>query len=153
MVAAPGGAPESSQNTERKCGEASFDVSFTTCSENYDHISNMAAKCCSGGASYCPPPQLCADPASFNPGAAVEYQCVGMITADFTKDQCSAAGCYPSDHDGKSYCSCGVTDSEDCKAKLAGELLGVCVCRRLLKRQLSDGELTDNTTWLWQLLS
>ena len=140
-------------NRGYKCSEASGEWSRSTCSESYDHIFEMAAKCCSGGASYCPPPQLCADPAAFNPDAVVEYRCAGMITAEFTADQCSAAGCYPSgSDDGNSYCSCQVTDSDACKAKLAGELLGVCVCRRFLMRQLNDGELTDNTTWAWQLL-
>ena len=116
-------------NGERKCGEASGEWSSSTCSKDYGHISNMAAKCCSDGASYCPPPQLCANAAAFDPGAVIEYTCVGMITADFTKEQCSAAGCYTYEHEG-SYCSCQVTDSEACLAKLPGELLGVCVVSR-----------------------
>ena len=113
-----------------KCGEALGELSSSTCSENYGDISRMAAKCCSDGASYCPPPQLCANAAAFDPGAVIEYKCSGMITADFTKEQCSAAGCQSSDHEGTSYCSCAVTDSDSCLAKLPGELLGVCVVSR-----------------------
>ena len=114
------------ENRARKCGEATGDWSKATCSGDYDTISYFATKCCSDGASYCPPPQLCADPAAFDPDAAFEYRCYAMITASFTAEQCSAAGCYPSDHEGTGYCSCQVTDSSTCLAKLTGEIMRMC---------------------------
>ena len=107
------------------CGEATGEWSSLTCSEHYGFISQHAGKCCSDGASFCPPPQLCAEPAAFNQAAVFDYRCIGPITADFTEQHCSAAGCWS--HSMHKYCSCEqVTDSEAaCLAIFAGELLRV----------------------------
>ena len=80
-------------NGERKCGEASGEWSSSTCSKDYGHISSMAAKCCSDGASYCPasqlpPPQLCADSALYS-----HQECVGYITSNFTEEMCRSQAC------------------------------------------------------------
>ena len=121
-VAAPIG------NGYRTCAEASDEWSGKNCSNEYGEISQAAAKCCGGGASYCPAPTLCADPAAFDPAAAYdEYSCYAMITASFTESMCSATGCYSGDHGGQRYCSCQVTGSDACLAKLPGKLSRVCV--------------------------
>ena len=73
------------ENRERSCGEAVGDVSQANCADTYEEISRTAAKCCGGGASYCPVPKLCADAAAFDPAAAYEYRCYAMITTDFVE--------------------------------------------------------------------
>ena len=115
-------------NAYRTCAEASDEWSGKSCANEYGEISQSAAKCCGGGASYCPAPKLCADPAAFDPAANHDYSCYAMITASFTEANCSAAGCYNSDGDGgQRYCSCPVTGSDACLAKLPGKLSRACV--------------------------
>jgi hypothetical protein len=58
-------------------------------------LSSSAGRCCGGGASYCPAPQLCADPAAFDPAAPYAGpDCISLIDAAFTQEMCAAAGCY-----------------------------------------------------------
>jgi len=108
------------ENRARTCDEGEW--SLKNCATDYGHLSSSAGRCCGGGASYCPAPQLCADPAAFDPAALYEYLCYGYISAEFTDEQCLAAGCYTAYHEGQEYCICGVTDSRACLAKLPGEL-------------------------------
>ena len=111
------------ENRARTCNEAVGDWSLKNCETDYDHLSSSAGRCCGGGASYCPAPQLCADPAAFDPAALYEYLCYGYISAEFTDEQCLAVGCHAWNSEGQGKCSCmQVTDSEACLAKLPGEL-------------------------------
>ena len=111
------------ENRASTCGEATSAWSSANCETDYGTLSRSAGRCCGGGASYCPAPQLCADPAAFDPAAVYEHLCSAMISADFTNAMCSAAGCYSTEADesGTVYCSCQVTDSDACLAKLPGE--------------------------------
>ena len=111
------------ENRARTCNEAVGEWSGRSCDLDYDDLSSSAGRCCGGRASYCPVPQLCADPAAFDPAAVYEHLCSAMISADFTDAMCSAAGCYSSEADesGTGHCSCQVTDSDACLAKLSGE--------------------------------
>jgi len=120
---------------QRTCGEVADELAGLSCDTEYSRLSMSAALCCGGGASYCPAPTLCADddPAAvFNPAAVHEYLCYSMLSAEFAAENCSAAGCHPSHHDGQGSCSCpSVTDSEACLDKLPGELSRACVlCAR-----------------------
>jgi len=65
----------------------------------------------------------CADAASFDPAAPYDYLCIAELSAELTKEQCSIAGCFPVVYSAEmGYCSCQVTDSDACLAKLPGEL-------------------------------
>jgi hypothetical protein len=59
--------------------------------------------------------------------ALYEYLCYGFISAEFTREKCVSVGCYARYHEGQGYCSCAVTDSKACLAKLPGELSRTCV--------------------------
>ena len=108
------------ENRASTCGEATSAWSSANCETDYGTLSLSAGRCCGGGASYCPAPQLCADPAAFDPAAVYEHLCSAMISADFTNAMCSAAGC-SGDEPGTGHCHCFVTDSDACLAKLPGE--------------------------------
>jgi len=90
-------------------------------SPHSDPIGNNGSTTCIGSAQSIA--ELCADPAAFDPAAVYEHLCSAMISADFTDAMCSAAGCYSTEADesGTVYCSCQVTDSDACLAKLPGE--------------------------------
>jgi len=82
------------ENRARTCSDATGEWFEATCSGEYDTISRSAGRCCGGGASYCPAPQLCADPAAFDPAAPYAGpDCLSYITATFTQSMCAAAGC------------------------------------------------------------
>ena len=88
------------------------------CDDDYHRLSQHAARCCGGGPSYCPAPQLCEDPAAFDPSAGFEYVCYQM---GLGAHQCPS-DCYPSVHDGTDYCSCPVSDEASCAALLPGDI-------------------------------
>ena len=96
-----------------------------TCVDDYARLSQLAAKCCGGGPSYCPAPQLCMDPAAFDPSAAVEYLCyqVGLAAAE-----CPAT-CYPFQREGMDYCHCPASaDDASCAELLPGEIARLDIC-------------------------
>jgi len=83
------------ENRPHPCSEATGEWSWANCEGNYDTIARSADKCCGGGPSYCPAPQLCEDPATYN--GAAEYagpECYSYITANFTAEMCTASSCY-----------------------------------------------------------
>ena len=102
---------------------------------NYGMLSHVASGCgfpASTVKTSAPAPdtaqtRLCADPAAFDPAAGHDYSCYAMITASFTEADCSAAGCYSGDGGGQRYCSCSVTGSDACLAKLPGKISRACV--------------------------
>ena len=145
VVAAP------NQNRAITCAEEAGEFASRSCETDYEHLSLSAARCCGGGASYCPAPQLCADPAAFDPAAPYDFLCYSMLSPAFDDPMCSAAGCHPSHHEGQGYCTCQVTDSAACLAKLPGTLSRACV-RVVRGRWMHEdehhrngGELTDDT--------
>ena len=78
----------------RTCGEAAGEWAWASCESGYEYLSRAAARCCGGGEVYCPAPQLCADPAAFDPAAQYAGpECVSYITATFNQSMCAAAGC------------------------------------------------------------
>ena len=62
--------------------------------------------------------ELCANPDAFLGKNLQRYDCYKVLAAE---EQCPA-GCFLSNHEGNRYCSCQVTDSDSCLAKLTGEL-------------------------------
>ena len=66
---------------------------------------------------------LCANPDAFLPDALQRYDCYKVLSAE---EECPA-GCFLSEHEGNRHCSCKVTDSDSCLAKLTGELWHVRV--------------------------
>ena len=64
--------------------------------------------------------ELCANPDAFLADNLQRYDCYKVLAAE---EQCPA-GCSeePADNEGNRYCSCQVTDSDSCLAKLTGEL-------------------------------
>ena len=135
-----------------------------TCVDHYHRLSQLAAKCCGGGPSHCPAPQLCEDPAAFDPSAGFEYLCYhwGLAAAE------CPTGCYSSQHDGTDYCSCPVSDDASCVALLPGEIprldiCCVCACEGTgprardtvcwVRERAGGGHGADEGTrfgWLWQ---
>ena len=127
------------ENRERPCSEGAQADEWdkATCESDRDSIKKVAARCCTDGQSYCPPP-LCKDPEAFNPSAQLEYRCykTGLVT----QDECPAACTYHPWHDGsgKATCECtfyvsdSLTPKEECDTLLPGvsSWLHVCVTGR-----------------------
>ena len=115
---------EPTENRWSTCSEATGELSSLNCAEHYNHIQGVAARCCGGGPSYCPAPQVCEDPKAFDPAAGYEYRCyqIGMTEAD-----CTDKGCYSSERDGVMYCSCPASDEASCATMLPGEVKGTCL--------------------------
>ena len=109
-------------NSARPCAEATGEWSWATCESDYEEIARAAGRCCSDGASYCPAPQLCMDPAAFDPSAQYEYHCtqIGLPEGDCPQ------GCHFYHHydaySNYSVCSCSASDYDSCEALLPGAL-------------------------------
>ena len=102
----------------RSCQEMTHEWSGKSCDTDYGTISSYADRCCGGGPSKCPVPQLCEDPKAFDPGAKIEYLC---NQRDVTEVECPK-DCNPSQHEGVHYCSCIASDDTSCREQLPGEI-------------------------------
>ena len=132
---------EPTENRWSTCSEATRDLSSKNCMEHYSHIQHVAARCCGGGPSYCPAPQVCEDPMAFDPAAGYEFRCykIGMPEAE-----CTDKGCYSSQHDGVMYCSCPASDEASCATMLPGEATGTCLSGRGIASRDSV-----RVSWTW----
>ena len=131
------------ENRMRPCSEgaAHDDWDKITCESDRDRITSVAARCCSDGQSYCPPPsppQLCKDPEAFDPSAQLEYRC----RQDDFEGECPAACIYHKSYEDPNKFTCECTfhvsdvpwamQKEECDTLLPGvsSWLHVCVMGR-----------------------
>ena len=102
------------ENRLRTCAEKVGEIHGLECADGYSDLSAAADKCCGGGPSYCPTPQLCANEDAFDPNAQYEYHCHAVV---MTQAECP---CQFSVHEGTSYCSCPAKDKAECDSMLPG---------------------------------